>query len=465
MKIKFCGAAGEVTGSSHLITLDDGFKILLDCGLYQGHDKDMAQFNEQWLFKPSDIDCLIVSHAHIDHTGRIPKLVGDGFNGKIYATHATRDLCSLMLLDSAKIQENDAKYQNKHRHHDEPEQTPLYTLKDAQRTMQFFSAFGYERWFHIHPKVKVLFRDAGHILGSASVTLEVEEGGKITRFGFTGDIGRPARPILSDPMPLPEVDYLICESTYGDRLHEGAPNELNRFLEIIHETCIVNKGKLLIPAFSVGRTQEIAYMLDQLHKAGRLPHIPVFIDSPLSVNATEVFIKHPECFDEELHAYMLTDENPFGFNSLFYIRDTEGSKQLNSSQQPCIIIASSGMLNAGRIKHHLANNIENHRNTFLMVGYCSPGTLGAELRDGAKHIRVFGQNKQVLARVEIMDGFSAHGDQQEMFDVIQNQIPTCKKLWLVHGTEERQTPWRAFLMEKGFKDVAIPTLGEEEILA
>lgn len=464
MKIKFCGAAGEVTGSSHLITLDDGYTILLDCGLYQGNDKEMKEFNDKWMFNPADINCLIVSHAHIDHTGRIPKLVADGFNGKIYSTHATRDLCSLMLLDSAKIQEGDTKYHNKHRRDDEQDDSPLYTIRDAQRTMQFFSAASYDKWFHVHPNVKVLFRDAGHILGSASVTLEVQEGDKTIRFGFTGDIGRPLRPILRDPQPLPEVDYLICESTYGDRLHEGAPSELDHFLRIIHDTCVKNKGKLIIPAFSVGRTQEIAYMLDQLHQAGKLPHIPVYIDSPLSVNATEVFIQHPECFDDELHEYMLTDENPFGFNSLFYIRDTEGSKQLNKSQQPCVIIASSGMMNAGRIKHHLANNIENEQNTFLMVGYCSPGTLGAELRNGAKQIHIFGQIKQVLANVEIMDGFSAHGDQAEMFDVIKNQIPTCKKVWLVHGTAERQVPWKNFLQEKGFRDVGIPALGEEEIL-
>jgi metallo-beta-lactamase family protein len=465
MKIKFCGAAGEVTGSSHLITLEDGFNILLDCGLYQGNDIEMQATNETWLFDPAAIDCLIVSHAHIDHTGRVPKLVADGFNGKIYATHATRDLCSLMLFDSAKIQESDAMYHNKRRAENETEKEPLYTLRDVQRTMQFFAAANYEQWFHIHPKVKVLFRDAGHILGSASVTLEIQEGDKTIRFGFTGDIGRPDRPILSDPLQLPEVDYLICESTYGDRLHEAAPSELSRFLDIIHETCVVKRGKLIIPAFSVGRTQEIAYMLDQLHKAGRLPQIPVYIDSPLSVNATEIFIKHPECFDEDLHEYMLTDENPFGFNSLFYIRDVEGSKQINNSHQPCIIIASSGMMNAGRIKHHLFNNVENERCTFLMVGYCSPGTYGAELRDGARSIHIFGEHKQVLANVEIMDGFSAHGDQYEMYDVVKNQVPTCKKIWLVHGTEDRQAIWRAFLLEKGFKDVGIPKLGDEETLS
>lgn len=464
MKIKFCGAAQEVTGSAHLITLNDGYNILLDCGLYQGNDKTMEKFNEKWQFNPADINCLVVSHAHIDHTGRIPKLVADGFRGKIYSTHATRDLCAIMLLDSAKIQEGDAEYDNKKRRHNEPEVQPLYSIRDAQRSMQHFSSFGYETWFHVHPNVRVMFRDAGHILGSASVTLEIKEDGRTTMIGFTGDIGRPHRPILGDPLPMPEVDYLICESTYGDRLHEAAPGEVEHFLEIIHSTCVEKKGKLIIPAFSVGRTQEIVYMLDQLHKAGRLPHIPVFVDSPLSVNATAVFVNHPECFDEELHEYMMNDENPFGFNSLFYIRDVEASKQINKSEKPCIIIAASGMMNAGRIKHHVANGIENHRNTVLIVGYCSPGTLGAELRNGAKSIHVFGEYKQVLARVEVMDGFSAHGDRDEMLDMIKNQTPSAKKVFLVHGTTDRQEPWKAHLLANGFQSVEIPGLGDEYVL-
>lgn len=461
MKIQFCGAAREVTGSCHLLTLDDGYTILLDCGLYQGNDGEMEGFNEKWPFDPAKIDCLIVSHAHIDHTGRIPKLVADGFRGNIYATNATRDLCAIMLLDSAKIQEGDAAFHNKRRKNDQAEKQPLYTVRDVQRVLTLFRSLNYEKWFHVHKDVRVLFRDAGHILGSASVTLEITRAdGSTTRIGFTGDIGRPARPILGDPLPMPEVDYLLCESTYGDRLHEGAPGEIARFLDIIHETCVVQRGKLFIPAFSVGRTQEIVYMLDQLHKAGRLPHIPVFVDSPLSVNATEVFINHPECFDEELHEYMVTDDNPFGFNGLFYLRDANASKQLNASKKPAIIISSSGMMNAGRIRHHAANGLESHRNTFLMVGYCSPGTLGAALRNGAKSVHIFGEFKQVLARVEVMDGFSAHGDQQEMYDVIKNQTATARKVWLVHGTIDRQEIWRDFLLEKGFKAVEIPALGD-----
>jgi metallo-beta-lactamase family protein len=303
MKIKFCGAAREVTGSAHLITLDDGYKILLDCGLYQGGGDDDGQsidghpgeqinplrhFNDKWLFNPEDINCVVLSHAHIDHTGRVPKLVTDGFRGKIYATHATRDLCAIMLLDSAKIQEGDADRHNRHLHgRDEPEE-PLYTMEDVRQTMRQFVGYNYEQWFHVHPNVRVMFRDMGHILGSASVTLEIIENGKKTMFGFTGDIGRPHRPILGDPLQMPELDYLICESTYGDRDHETAPQELDQFIQVIRHTCVEKKGKVIIPAFSVGRTQEIVYMLDKLQNDGRLPWVPVYVDSPLAMNATEV---------------------------------------------------------------------------------------------------------------------------------------------------------------------------------
>ncbi len=472
MKIKFCGAAREVTGSCHLITLDDGFKILLDCGLYQGGDDDgqvsdgggapMQGFNEKWLFDPSDIGCLVLSHAHIDHTGRVPKLVGDGFGGKIYSTHATRDLCSIMLLDSAKIQENDAEYHNKKKRSDEPAFSPLYTVENVQQTMEEFVSFNYEQWFEIHPGVRVLFRDAGHILGSANVTLEIQEGGRSCYFGFSGDIGRPGRPILGDPLPMPALDYLICESTYGDREHESAPNEANRFADIVYHTCVEKRGKLIIPAFSVGRTQEIVYMLDQMQHAGKLPKIPVYIDSPLAVNATEIFIKHPECFDADIYRYMAEDDNPFGFNGLIYVRSTEESKKLNDSKEPCIIISASGMMNAGRIRHHLLNNIENQRNTFLIVGYCAPYTPGGQLRAGAKSLFILGQNKKVIADIEVMDSFSAHGDRVEMLEMIRNQTASVKKMWLVHGTLDRQEKWRDYLIANGFKEVGIPALGAEE---
>ncbi|MCB0547766.1 MAG: MBL fold metallo-hydrolase [Phaeodactylibacter sp.] len=464
MKIQFCGAAREVTGSAHLITLEDGFKILLDCGLYQGNSDNMSEFNEHWYFDPSDIDVLLLSHAHIDHSGRIPKLVADGFKGDIHCTHATRNLCAIMLLDSAKIQEMDVSYYNKRqlrRGNKNQLKEPLYTARDVEMAWNLFNGHGYDRWFRIHDKVEVLFQDAGHILGSANVTLRIEEKGRTLLFGFTGDVGRPNRPILRDPVPLPEVDYLICESTYGDRDHESAPNELERFLKIIRHTCIDKHGKLIIPAFSVGRTQEIVYMLDQLESSGRLPRIPVYVDSPLAVNATMIFGSHPECFDNQLNEYLLTDEDPFGFNSLSYIRQAERSKELNQSKEPCIIISSSGMMNAGRVKHHLFHNIENARNTFLIVGYCAPGTPGGALRDGAKQLRVFGEEKIVKAEVEVMDSFSAHAGQHELADYLENQKKRLRKLFLVHGTLDKQEAFRNLLQERGFQGIEIPELGQE----
>lgn len=463
MKIKFCGAAQEVTGSSHLITLEDGYKILLDCGLYQGSNKDMDDFNASWQFKPEEIDCLIVSHSHIDHTGRIPKLVKDGFRGKIYATHATRDLCALMLLDSAKIQESDAFYANKKRPKNQPHIKPLYEVKDAYKAIDRFASFPYEQSFQVHADVRVLFRDAGHILGSASVNLEIKEKNGIKRIAFTGDIGRPNRPILRDPQPMPEADYVITESTYGAKEHETPPNEIERLVKIVEWTCVQKKGKLIIPAFSVGRTQEVVYMLDQLHTAGRLPRIPIYVDSPLAVNATDIFQSHPECFDADMHEYMLTDDNPFGFNRLFYVRSVNGSKNLNKMRKPAIIISASGMMNAGRIQHHLFNNIQKKKNTFLIVGYCAPNTPGGKLRDGKKSLRVFGQNLQVLADIEMMDSFSAHGDRSEMRDLLANQKESAKKIFLVHGTLDRQEAFRDYLQEHGFTkpSIEIPSLGQE----
>jgi metallo-beta-lactamase family protein len=467
MKIKFCGAAREVTGSAHLLTLDNGYKILLDCGLYQGYSSDYKTFNESWLFDPAEIDCLILSHAHIDHSGRLPKLVKDGYKGNIISTHATRSLCAIMLLDSAHIQEKDTEFFNsrilpKKRKQGKAAEArePLYTKDDVEVTMDRFIGHPYNQWLRISDEVEVLFRDAGHILGSASVTLRIQENGKTTVFGFTGDVGRPNRPILRDPQPMPEVDYLICESTYGDKEHEAPPAEMDHFLRIIHETCVDKKGKLIIPAFSVGRTQEIVYMLDQLETAGKLPKIPVYVDSPLAVNATMIFGTHPECYDKELHEYLLIDDNPFGFNSLTYVRKVEMSKSLNTRTEPCIIISSSGMMNAGRVKHHLFNSIDNPRNTLLIVGYCSPETPGGKLRDGADEIRLFGEIKPVRARIEIMDSFSAHADRTELLDFLRHQKGSVKSIFLVHGTIERQEAFQTLLHANGFEQVEIPQLGE-----
>jgi len=472
MKIKFCGAAQEVTGSAHLLQLDDGTNILLDCGLFQGNSQKMASFNEKWLFDPADIDVVVLSHAHIDHSGRLPKLVKDGFKGSIFSTHATRSLCAIMLLDSAKIQERDAQYFNKkleekqeghHRKRKNAKQA-LYTSSDIEPTMERFVTFGYNRWFRIHDSVEVLFKDAGHILGSASVTLRIKENRRTIMLGFTGDIGRPQRPILRDPQPMPQVDYLICESTYGGQIHLEAPSEKDKFLRIIEETCVKNQGKLLIPAFSVGRTQEIVYILDQLEHEGKLPKIPVYVDSPLAVNATMIFGAHPECFDKDLTEYLLVDDDPFGFNSLTYVREVELSKAINESEEPCIIISSSGMMNAGRVKHHLFHMIDQSRHTILIVGYCTPDTPGGILRDGADFLRLFGQWKPVKANVVVMDSFSAHADSIEMLDFIKHQKDTVDQLFLVHGTTDRQEPFRKTLLDYGFKAVHIPELGQEVTL-
>jgi len=465
MKLQFCGAARQVTGSSHLLTLDSGYKILLDCGLFQGSYAADLVANNHFLFSSAAIDCVVLSHAHMDHAGRLPKMVKDGFTGNIHSTHATRSLCAIMLLDGAFIQEKDAefynrKHENKRDQNENTSREPLYTTEDVDETMKLFLGYPYDQWHQIYNGVKVIFTDAGHILGSASVTLEIEENGKKTILGFTGDIGRPNRPILRDPHPMPPCDYLICESTYGDKIHESPPHEIDHFLEIITNTCIKKRGKLIIPAFSIGRTQEIVYLLDQAHNAHRLPPIKVYVDSPLAINATTVYGAHPECFDNELNKYLLTDKNPFGFNDLVYIREVEQSKALNTSEEPCIIISASGMMNAGRVKHHLFNHIEDKRNTILIVGYCTPDTPGGILRSGAKGLKLFGEYKQVTADVEIMDSFSAHGDQIEMKDFIQNQKAGLKKLFLVHGEYDTQQAWRSYLVQDGFVTIEIPDKGE-----
>lgn len=459
MKVKFCGAAGTVTGSCHLLTLDNGYKILLDCGLYQGYEEAFDDFNKEWLFDPAEIDCLILSHAHIDHCGRIPKLVKDGYEGRVISTFATRDLFSIMLADSAYIQERDAEFLRKRQNR---QVEPLYTIKDARRCMDNFVAIGYNHWFPVTDGVWVKFLDAGHILGSASVTLRINlDGHHDHYFGFSGDIGRPHRPILRDPVPMDPVDYLICESTYGGKEHEDPENSKSRLLKVIEETCVEQQGKLIIPAFSVGRTQEIVYLLDQLENTGKLPYIPVFVDSPLAVNATDIFRLHPECFDDTLNDYMETDPNPFGFYNLQYIRKVEHSKRLNDMKGPAIIISASGMMSAGRVKHHIFNHIEDPDNTLLVVGYCAPNTLGGKLVLRPETVNIFGVEKKVRARIEIMNSFSAHGDTREMLDFLGKQDKgRLKQVFLVHGEPDRQRDFKEILEGEGFRNVDIPHLGQ-----
>jgi metallo-beta-lactamase family protein len=380
-----------------------------------------------------------------------------------------------MLLDSAKIQERDASWYNKRlikklkkkKSNKGKNLTPrveLYNSQDVADTMNLFRGYPYERWYKIHDDVELFYRDQGHILGSASVSLRLREGSKHTSIGFTGDIGRPDRPILRDPMPQPEVDYLICESTYGDREHEDKPQQIEKFLRIIKETCVEKQGKLIIPAFSIGRTQELVYLMDKLSNEGRLPRLPVYVDSPLAVNATDIYGLHSECYDNDLHEYMLIDDNPFGFNGLKYVRNVEESKRLNTSKEACVIISAAGMMNAGRIRHHMYHNLEDEKNTFLIVGYCSPDTAGAILKGGATELKLFGDILKVRAKIETMNSFSAHGDRNEMLSNIKNQQPSLKKLFLVHGEYPTQQEFAEFLGHNGFGNVEIPSENEEFIV-
>lgn len=464
MKVKFCGAAGEVTGSSHLVTLSNGYKALLDCGLYQGDPEKAYDMNRQFEFDPRELDCVILSHAHIDHIGRLPKLVKKGFRGNVYATPATRSLALIMLLDSAKIQQYDYEYDVKiaqRKGLPTKHMEPLYTVDDVYKALSLFVTVGYNRWLKIKSNLSLYFREAGHILGSASICLKIKEEGKEFKLGFTGDIGRPSRPIIKNPEPMHKVDYLICESTYGGRKHESRPSEYKHLLDIITKTCVEKKGKLIIPAFSLGRTQEIVFMLDKMSSSGELPKIPVYVDSPLSVNATRVFRLHPECYDDELVDYIEFNPDPFGFNGLHYITDVNDSKAINSIKTPAIIISSSGMVNAGRVRHHVANNIENPNSTILIVGYCAPGTTGHALAIGKEEIFLFGDKKKVRADIEVMDSFSAHADEDEMIDFVSNQKKSVKKIFLVHGSDTARAAFTDRLSKEGFSQVFSPMLGDE----
>ena len=472
MKIKFNGAARMVTGSCHLVTLDNGFKILLDCGLFQGMGKKDDELNRIFEFDPSEVDVVVLSHAHIDHSGRLPKLVKDGYDGKIFSPHATRSLCNIMLMDSAKIQERDTQWYNekiiekkkkKKKNKDKELKflEPLYTSEDIPPVMKKFVGCPYEKWVQISNDIQVLFRDSGHILGSASVTLKINENGKETILGFTGDIGRPHRPIIKDPVQMIPADILITESTYGNRLHETDPEQAEKLLAVIKHTCLDKRGKLIIPAFSVERTQEIIYMLDKMDTSGKLPEkIPVYVDSPLAINATMVFASHPECFDREIHEYLLLDDNPFGFNNLHYVKTVEGSKRLNEIKKPMVIISAAGMMNAGRVRHHLFNNIDDGRNTFLLISYCGANTPCAMLKSGIEEIKLFGEKKKVRAEIVQMDSFSGHGDKNEMLDYLSNQ-KSAKHIFIVHGEYDVQQDFKSTLEKTGFSNIIIPEFGEE----
>ncbi len=456
MKIGFFGAAQRVTGSKHLLTTLKGTKILLDCGLTQGIGT--TEENLHFGFNPKEVDFLILSHAHIDHSGLIPRLVKKGFRGIIYCTEGTKDLCEIMLLDSAHIQEKDLERVNKRRanRNQEPYEL-LYDADDVALALSLFKTIDYETPFNIEEGFNATFYDAGHLLGSAGVFIQFEELGKVKSLFFTGDIGRPNDKILRSPVAFPQSDYIICESTYGNKLHEAEPDMKKHLLEIVFETCIKKRGKLIIPAFAVDRTQELIYALDQLSHEGLLPGLPVYIDSPLSVKATMVMKSNENCFNPEILEYIKHDGDAFNFSNLHYITDVNDSKALNDSQEPCIIISSSGMAEAGRIKHHIANNIEKKSTTILIVGYCSPDSLGAILKTKPKQVRIFGETHEVKAAIAIMDSFSAHADYSEIIDYLKCQnIEQVKKIFLVHGEIDNQIVFKKHLTSIGFQDILIP---------
>lgn len=463
MHIGFHGAARNVTGSKHLITLDSGYQILLDCGMFQGMGENTDKLNEHFGFNPATVDCIILSHAHIDHSGLIPRLVAEGFSGKIYCTPPTMDLTRILLLDSARIQEQDAQYSNKHRMRKGlPLIKPLYTEQDAVRSMSLFRIVEYGSLYTVNDDIKLLFTDAGHIIGSAAVHLAITEGGKTTKISFSGDVGRYNDLILKAPQPFPQADYILLESTYGDTLHREAEASADILKDIIHQTCILRRGKLIIPAFSVGRTQELLYLLNGLEEKGILPQVKYYVDSPLSAKATAVVKNHTEELNRDVQEIMRSDEDPFHFKGLTFIRDAAESKALNMNPEPCVIISASGMAEAGRVKHHIKNNIGNSRNTILMVGYCEPKSLGGRLMAGRKVVSIFGEEYDVKAEVRSMRTMSAHGDYEDLLKFVSCVDPAgVKKLFLVHGEYDVQQSFRTRLEAAGFTSVEIPTLHEE----
>ncbi|MBO4738284.1 MAG: MBL fold metallo-hydrolase [Bacteroidales bacterium] len=457
MKIDFLGAIEEVTGSKVLITTIDNKKILLDCGMYQGKGLETDSMNRDLGFDPKDIDILLLSHAHIDHSGLIPYICKNGFRGQIYCTHATRDLCSIMLPDAGNIQESDTIDFNKKRDRiGLPQVEPLYTSRDAFASLRYFVSMPTDLDINITNGVSVSFTNTGHILGGAAINLTFTENGTQKRLCYTGDIGRYNKRLLLDPSPFPQADYIITESTYGNRLHESINLAEEKLAKVVQDTCVKKRGKLLIPSFAIGRCQEIIYALNNIKKANRLPDVPIFIDSPLAVSATDIFRLHTECFKDDILDLIRTQKDPFGFDNLFYVRTKEDSKKLNTHNRPCIIISASGMMEAGRIKHHLANNIEDKKNTILVVGYCAPKTLGRKIASGEPIVSIYGNKYKVNADIEEIDALSGHGDYKEMYQYLSCQDKSkVKTVFLMHGEIEARETYGKFLSENGF-NVQLP---------
>ena len=464
MKLTFWGAAGTVTGSMHLLETAD-HHYLLDCGLYQGRRKEAELKNRNLPFDGGSIEAVILSHAHMDHSGNLPTLFKHGFRGPIFATSASIDLCAWMLRDSAHIQEKDAEFVNKRRDHrhslgiENGLAEPLYTMEDADRTLALFRTVDYHATHELEPQLSYECYDAGHILGSSFLRLTDTSGPSPVRLLFSGDLGRPGLPIIRDPEPMPPAEYLILESTYGARLHKSASHVVNKLADVVNRTAR-RGGRIIVPAFAVGRTQQLVLLLHQLANEKRIPNIPIFVDSPLALNVTAVHRAHPECFNEETRAYLEQGEDPFGFSRLQYVRDAAESKKLNDLHGPFVVISASGMCEQGRILHHLRNNIEDPRNTVLITGFQAQDTLGRKLVEKWPEVRIFGEPMRVRAEISSLDELSGHADQKELLDWVRPLARGLRRVFLVHGEPQQAAVFARVLAAEFGIEVTAPTPGQ-----
>ncbi|MEX1192775.1 MAG: MBL fold metallo-hydrolase [Brumimicrobium sp.] len=462
MKITFAGGAGTVTGSKFVVQLWDNKRILLDCGMYQGMGKDTHSLNAAELIDPKSIDAILLSHAHIDHSGLIPKLVKDGFEGPIFCTEATFALCEIMLRDSAYIQEADVKYSNKrHGRGSEDGYQPLYLFSDVETSLEQFVVVKENEKTSIIDGIEATFIPNGHILGSAAIYLNIDEISEKHTLLYTGDIGRYNTSFIRDPEPPPQADYILCESTYGDRLHDNSVDAEQELLTVILNTIKEKKGKLIIPAFSLGRTQELVFALNKMDLHGILPEVKIFVDSPLATDATNITRQFSYLLTREVQRFSESRSDPFGFQKLSYVKNKEASQKLNFSKTPCVIISAAGMADAGRVKHHIYHSIEDANNTILFVGYAEPNSLGGRLQNGDKKVTIFGDEKRVEAEIKVIKSLSAHGDYEEMIQYLKSQnAGKVKKMFLVHGEEKVQRKFKEKLTEAGHHSVIIPKKGD-----
>lgn len=459
MKITFAGAAKTVTGSKHIIQLWDNTKVMLDCGMYQGMGKDTYVLNSEDFAEPLSVSAILLSHAHIDHSGLIPKFVKDGFEGKIFCTEATHALCEIMLRDSAYIQEADVHYSNKrHQRSEDDAYEPLYGFLDVEQALSQFVIVKENEPTAVAAGIKATFIPNGHILGSAAVYLEIDEISEKHTLLYTADIGRYDATLMRNPELPPQADYVICESTYGDRLHDNTIEAEQGLLNAVLHTLQDKKGKLIIPAFSLGRTQELVFALNKLDLYGLLPDVKIFVDSPLAIDATDIMRKYSHLLNREVSRFKKgTRHDPFGFRKLIYVKEQKYSRRINTLDEPCIVISASGMADAGRVKHHIYHALENAKNTILFVGYAEPNSLAGRLQRGDKMVTIFGDERKVEAEINYIKSLSAHADYNEMIRYLSNNNSgKVKRLFLVHGEEEVAQKFKGHLKENGYHNVVIP---------